>query len=147
MKKLIAITILLAISFFALTFAYSMYQNINAKKMENLSENVFKNIQLEILDATGEKHDSVLRFIKNFFIMMNFDVVYAGKVPDTIKYTYVVDRRDSTMTEAKIVARLIDVSKVYYSMDEDSVVNVSVILGKDYKRIVSKVEEKYGFGR
>ncbi len=147
MKKLIAITTLLAISFFALTFVYSMYQNINAKKMENLSENVFKNIQLEILDATGEKHDSVLSFIKNFFIMMNFDVVYAGKVPDTIKYTYVVDRRDSTMTEAKIVARLIDVSKVYYSMDEDSVVNVSVILGKDYKRIVSKVEEKYGFGR
>ncbi len=147
MKKLIAMTILSAIAFFALTLIYSAYQNINARKMEKLSESVFNNIQLEILDATGEKHDSVLKFIKNFFTMMNFDVVYSGKVPDTIKYTYVVDRRDSTMADAKIVAKLIGVSKVYYSLDEDSIVNVSLILGKDYKKIISKVGEKYGFGR
>lgn len=147
MKKLIAVTFIMAITFFALTMIYSAYQNINARKVEKLSKIVFNNIQLEILDATGEKHDSVLKFIKNFFTMMNFDVVYSGKVPDTIGLTYVVDRRDVTMRDARIVAKLIGVSKIYYSLDEDSIVKVSLILGKDYKKIISRVEERYGFRR
>ncbi len=147
MKKVVAMTFILALTFFALTMIYSAYQNINARKVEKLSKIVFNNIQLEILDATGEKHDSVLKFIKNFFTMMNFDVVYSGKVPDTIGFTYVVDRRDSTMKNAKIVAELIGVSKIYYSLDQDSIVKVSLIIGKDYRKIMTRVEERYGFGR
>ena len=147
MKKLVAITLILILSFFAVTLIFSSYHNMKTKDIERLSQSVFPNTRVEILDATGENSDSVLQYITNFLKSLNFDVTFAGKAIDTIGFTYVVDRIDPNMQKAKFIARILGVSRVHYSKDIDSTEDVTIIVGKDYKKIVNKLEDEYGYKR
>ena len=147
MKKLVAITIILILSFFAVTLIFSSYHNMQTRKIKDLSQSVFPEMRIEILDATGETGDSVLQYITEFLKKLNFDITYAGKAIDTIGFTYVVDRVDSNMQNAKHIARILGVSRTHFSQDMDSTEDVTIILGKDYEKIINKLEDDYGFKR
>jgi len=147
MKKLFAITIILILSFFAVTLIFSSYHNMESKKIEKLSYSVFPNVRVEILDATGEKSDSVLQYITKFLKSLNFDVTYVGKAADTIAFTYIVDRVDSSMENARYIAKILGVPRIHFSKDLDSTEDVTVIIGKDYPHVLNKMEDDYGFKR
>ena len=147
MKKLVAITLILILSFFTITLIFSSYHNVRMRDIEKLSQSVFPDIRIEILDATGENNDSVLQYITEFLRSLNFDITYVGKAIDTIGFTYIVDRVDPNMQNAEDVARILGVSRIHYSKDIDSTEDVTIIVGKDYRKIVNKLEDDYGFKR
>ncbi len=148
MKKIIAVSIVIIFSLMLLTTFLSITSSTNARKLEMQSAMDNRNIHLEILDATGEKTDSVLKYITELFERLNFDVVYSGKAKDTIAVTYIVERIDKEgMRNARAVARVLKINRLYFNLDHDSVVSVTLILGKDSKKIVKKLEAYYGLKR
>lgn len=147
MKKLFAITIILILAFFTMTITYSSYNGLKSRRVVKLSQSVFPDMRIEILDATGENGDSVLQYITGFLRKLNFDVAFAGKAIDTIGFTYVVDRVDTSMQNAREIARILGVSRIHFSKDPDSTEDVTIIIGKDYKKIIDKLEDDYGYKR
>ncbi len=148
MKKIFAVLIIIVFSMMALTIVLSITTSMNARKLELQSTMKNQNIHLEILDATGEKSDSVLKYITELFERLNFDVVYSGKAKDTIAVTYIVERIDREgMSNARAVARVLRINRLYFNLDHDSVVSVTLILGKDSKKLVKKLEALYGLKR
>ncbi len=148
MKKVFAVLIIIVFSLMALTIVISITTTMNARKIKLKSDIENQNIHIEILDATGEKSDSVLKYITELFERLNFDVVYSGKASDTIAVTYIVERLDEeNLSNARAVAQVLKINRLYFHLDHDSIVNVTLILGKDSKKLIKKLEAIYGLKR
>ena len=99
-----------------------------------------ENIQVEVLNGCGlngvaKTFQSYLR--ENGFDVVNTDNYYEnGKKRWDVKYSMVIDRIGK-IEQAMAVARVLDIpsSRVHSRENNDSIYDVSVVIGKDFKSI------------
>ena len=90
-------------------------------------------IRVEVLNACGvhklaKRTTEILRD-------MGFDVVYYGNATSVRERTVVVERYSMDLRNARRVARALGVKEILVDIDTTGVAQVSVILGKDYRKI------------
>jgi len=90
-------------------------------------------IRVEVLNACGVS--KLARRTTEVLREMGFDVVYYGNATTMRSESVVVERYSKDGRHAKVVARALGIKQIIVSIDTTGIAQVSVIIGKDYKRI------------
>ncbi len=90
-------------------------------------------IRVEVLNACGVS--KLARRTTEVLRDMGFDVVYYGNATTMRSESVVVERYSKDGRHAKVVARALGIKQIIVSIDTTGIAQVSVIIGKDYKRI------------
>ena len=90
-------------------------------------------IRVEVLNACGVS--KLARRTTEVLRDMGFDVVYYGNATTMRSESVVVERYSKDERHAKAVARALGIKQIIVSIDTTGIAQVSVIIGKDYKRI------------
>jgi len=90
-------------------------------------------IRVEVLNACGVS--KLARRTTEVLRDMGFDVVYYGNATTLRNESVVVERYSKDRRNAKVVARALGIKQIIVSIDTTGIAQVSVIIGKDYKRI------------
>ncbi|MCD6276763.1 LytR C-terminal domain-containing protein [candidate division WOR-3 bacterium] len=90
-------------------------------------------IRVEVLNACGVS--KLARRTTEVLREMGFDVVYYGNATTMRSESVVVERHSKDGRHAKVVARALGIKQIIVSIDTTGIAQVSVIIGKDYKRI------------
>ena len=90
-------------------------------------------IRVEVLNACGVS--KLARRTTEVLREMGFDVVYYGNATTIRSESVVVERYSKDGRHAKVVARALGIKQIIVSIDTTGIAQVSVIIGKDYKRI------------
>jgi hypothetical protein len=100
-----------------------------------------ENIQIEILNGCGVT--GIAKVFQSFLRQNGFDVVNTenyveeGKIRWDLPESMIIDHTGNT-EQAKEVARVLRLSanKIVYRDDPTAIYDVSVVLGKDYKKLL-----------
>ena len=90
-------------------------------------------IRVEVLNACGVS--KLAMRTTEILREMGFDVVYYGNATTMRDESVVVERYSSDIRHAKAVARALGIKHIIVSIDTTGIAQVSVIIGKDYKRL------------
>ena len=133
--NIIIILLALVVAF----MVYSLYINV---KSNNLNEESLEKknktaniIQVEVLNGCGKS--GVAEKFTSYLRNRNFDVVQMGNyISFDIDKSLVIDRAGNRANAEKVAAALgIDLKNVIMQKNEDSFLDVSVVIGKDYKKL------------
>ena len=120
-------------------WGFSAARAAKARRLKALSREVFPKIRVEVLNAAGER--GLARRVTWRLRDMGFDVVFYGNAGDTLPKTVVVERADSSMRNAKLVAEAIGCKEITYEPDPDLLLEVTLIVGKDWREVFKDLEE------
>jgi len=73
---------------------------------------------------------------------MGFDIVYFGNAKEIFEKTVIVERRSETLRNAKVLKKAIGCSFLKFDLDPDDIIDVTLILGKDYKKFFGNIEKE-----
>ncbi len=133
-----SIIVLLGVLIIFLTYSFitQISQISGAKSDKNNSKSASSIIQVEVLNGCGasgvaEKFTDLLRKEK-------FDVVQVGNyISFDIDNSLVIDRTGNRFNAEKVARALgIDSKNVIMQKNDDSFLDVSVVIGKDYKKLI-----------
>ncbi len=97
----------------------------------------YRKIRVEVLNASGVR--DLARKTTMFLRDLGFDVVFYGNYPKgTVAHTVIVDRVSPEYKNAKILQRILGVPVLDYERDPDKLLEVSLVLGKDYKKYLGR---------
>jgi hypothetical protein len=92
----------------------------------------FRNIRLEVINAAGRYQ--LARKVTFILREKGFDVVYFGSSKERLEHTVIVERADSTLKNAKLLGEVIGCKNYLLEIDPDKLLEVSLLLGGDYKK-------------
>lgn len=137
-SNLILNSIILLLGILVIFLAFSLVNRLSSRSSEqadNSKEIASSVIQVEVLNGCGvtgvaEKFTDYLRKEK-------FDVVQMGNyISFDIDKSLVIDRTGNMANAEKVAAALgIDKKNVIMQKNDDSFLDVSVVIGKDYKKL------------
>ena len=132
MRKLIILFVVLGGLFF-LALGISSFKAYKRRKREKLKYTLNKKIRVEVLNGTNVP--DLARRLTYVMRKDSFDVLVYGTSRTKLKNTVVVERRDSSMKYASHVARWYGIKYKTIEIDPDHIIDVSVVIGEDYKKI------------
>ncbi len=119
---------------------WNIWQANRKREVERMRTEVFPGIRVEVLNAAGEP--GLAKKVTWRLRAMGFDVVYYGNATDTIAKTVVIERIDSSMANAKALAGAIGVKEITYEPDPDRLLEVTLLVGKDFKEVFRGIEKE-----
>jgi hypothetical protein len=128
--------LLLGILIIFLTFSlFSRLSNNSPEPKESVANKTSAVIQVEVLNGCGAL--GVAEKFTDFLRKEKFDVVQMGNyISFDIDNSLVIDRTGNRANAEKVAAVLgIDNKNVILQKNDDSFLDVSVVIGKDYKRL------------
>ncbi len=131
-----SIIILLGILIVFLTFSLFSRMSDNSKEKElSDKETASAVIQVEVLNGCGAA--GVAEMFTDYLRKEKFDVVQMGNyISFDIDKSLVIDRTGNRANAEKVAAALgIDNKNVIMQKNADSFLDVSVVIGKDYKKL------------
>ncbi len=90
-------------------------------------------IRVEVLNATGEMH--LARIVSMELRRRGFDVIRFDNADDTLKNTVIFDRKSPDKKYAKVLAKSIGCKRIEFEPDPQGICEVTIVIGKDYKKI------------
>jgi len=100
------------------------------------------NIRVEVLNGCGENRLAIK--ITNLLRKQGFNVVKIGNTDQqNFEETIVIERGDMDMENAKYFAKRIGCKKIGKDVDPALYLEVTLIVGKDYKKLFSDVEKEF----
>jgi len=96
-------------------------------------------IRVEVLNASGRKF--LARFISMELRKRGFDVVRFDNADSLLKETVIFDRRDPQKKYGRVLGRNIKCNRVIFEADPLKICDVTLIIGKDYKRFFPDIEK------
>lgn len=127
--------LLLGILIFFLTFSIFSRLSNSSEPKESAANKTSVVIQVEVLNGCGAS--GVAEKFTDFLRKEKFDVVQMGNyISFDIDNSLVIDRTGNRANAEKVAAVLgIDNKNVIMQKNDDSFLDVSVVIGKDYKRL------------
>ncbi len=122
----------IGIVFFA-SLGISSFRGYKRRKREKLKYTMNKKIKVEILNGTNVP--DLARRLTYVMRRDSFDVLIYGTSKIKLKKTVVVERRDSSMRYSSHVASWYGIKHKTIEIDPDHIIDVSVVIGSDYKKI------------
>jgi hypothetical protein len=100
------------------------------------------NLRVEVLNGCGV--DRLALKVTNFLRKKGFNVVKIGDTQNqAFDETVVLERGQDNMTNAKYFAKQIGCKNIDKDIDQALYVDITVIIGKDYKKIFTDVEKEF----
>jgi len=121
-------------------FAYSFFESFSLKK-KNEESIKKKNLRVEVLNATKVKR--LAQKVTAKLREMGFDVIKYGNHDMELKETCIFDRKYPDLKAGKLLAKEIGNPKVYFEADPDDLIDITIIIGKDYKKYFPRIEEEW----
>ncbi len=90
-------------------------------------------IRVEVLNATGEFH--LARIISMELRRKGFDVIRFSNAEDTLSKTVIIERKNPDKRYAKILGNMIGLNRIEFEPDPQRICEVTLIIGKDYKKV------------
>ncbi len=90
-------------------------------------------IRVEVLNGAGERH--LARIVSMELRRRGFDVIRFDNAEDTLKNTIIFDRKSPDKKYAEVLAKSIGCKRVKFEPDPQRICEVTIIIGKDYKKI------------
>jgi len=118
---------------------FSAVQASKARRREALKREVYPHIRVEVLNAAGVR--GLAKRVTWRLRELGFDVVFYGNAADTLAKTVVVERADSSLKNAKLVAEAVGCKEITYEPDPDLLLEVTLIVGKDWKKLFKDLKE------
>ncbi len=101
----------------------------------------YRQIRVEVLNASGVR--DLARKTTMFLRDLGFDVVYYGNYPKgTVEHTVIVDRVSPDYANARVLQKILGVPILDYERDPDKLLEVSLVLGKDYEQYLGRYLKK-----
>ncbi len=100
----------------------------------------FPQIRVEVLNATGV--NGLAKRVSWRLRDMGFDVVYYGNATDTLSKTVIIERADSSLSNAKEMAWAINCKEITFEPDPDGLLEITLILGLDYQKIFKDIDKE-----
>ncbi len=122
-----------------LMFSISTYISFSNRKYETMKRELFPQIKIEIYN--GSTYDGLAKKLTWYLRDNGFDIVYYGNASETIEKTIIVDRIDSSLKYAKILKNFLGGGIVKYEPDPDKLTTITILIGKDFYRILPKIRE------
>lgn len=119
-------------------FSISVYKGFETRRKAKIREEINRKIKVEVLNAAGV--NGLARKVTWLLRKDGFDVVYYGNADEPLPKTVVVERRDSSMFHARHLAKWIGCREITLEIDPDRVLDVSLVLGKDYKKLFKGID-------
>jgi hypothetical protein len=137
-SNLILNSIILLLGILIIFLTFSLLSRLSSDSSEPKASDINKTsavIQVEVLNGCGAV--GVAEKFTDFLRKEKFDVVQMGNyISFDIDNSLVIDRTGNRANAEKVAAALgIDDKNVIMQKNEDSFLDVSVVIGKDYKRL------------
>jgi hypothetical protein len=138
-SNLILNSIILFLGILIVFLSYSLFNRLsgyysqqNTGDTKKISSSI---IQVEVLNGCGSP--GIAEKFTDFLRKENFDVVQMGNyISFDIDKSLVIDRTGNTNNARRVAAALgIDNKNVIIQKNDDSFLDVSVVIGKDYKKL------------
>ncbi len=120
-------------------WVYSGVKAHRARRVQALAKEVYPHIRVEVLNAAGAR--GLAKKVSWKLREMGFDVVFYGNAGDTLAKTVVVERADTSCRNARLVAEAIGCKEITYEPDPDLLLEVTLILGKDWRGLFKDLKE------
>lgn len=125
---------------FVFIFTYSFVESFILKK-ENKEKIEKKKIRVEVLNGT--KVPKLAQKVTARIREIGFDVIYYGTYDSEINQTRIFDRKYPDLMAGKMLAKEIRNPKVYFEADPDNLADVTIVIGKDYKKYFPEIEKDW----
>ncbi len=132
-------TVLIAL--LILVFGVSSYKWYVKRVLRERKRRLYSSVRVEVLNAAGVPN--LARNVTLWLRRQGFDVVYYGSAREKLDKTVIVERSDENMKNAKLLRDLIGCDEVIKEIDPDRLLEVSLILGKDWKSFFDFREEDF----
>ncbi|MEO0241285.1 MAG: LytR C-terminal domain-containing protein [candidate division WOR-3 bacterium] len=140
MKKFLLNFLIFLLIGFVFIFTYSFVESFILKK-ENKERIEKKKIRVEVLNGT--KVPKLAQKVTARIRELGFDVIYYGSYDSEINQTCIFDRKYPDLFAGKMLAKEIRNPKVYFEADPDNLVDITVVIGKDYKKYFPEIEKEW----
>ncbi len=107
-------------------------------------EEVYKknsNLRVEVLNGCGVNRLAIK--VSDILREKGFNVVKIGDADKNYLETVVVERADTNMTNGKYFARRIGCKNIGKDVDPALYIDVTIIIGEDYKKLFPDVEKRF----
>lgn len=141
-NNLFARITILFLTFFVLFVVTSMVFRFSKKTRRVPGEASTMYTRIEVLNGCGV--DNLAYKVSLFLREKGFDVVEISDVKEpNVERTIVIERVDKNMKNAKVLGKIIKCSNITAMIDSTLFLEVTLLLGKDYKKyFVKKVLER-----
>ncbi len=140
MKKIFLNFLIFLLTGLVFIFTYSAVESFILKK-ENKGKIEKKKIRVEVLNGT--KVPKLAQKVTARIRELGFDVIYYGTYDSEINQTFIFDRKYPDLSAGKLLAKEIGNPKVYFEADPDNLVDITVVIGKDYKKYFPEIEKDW----
>ncbi len=130
LKIFLAFFFILNILFLCLTIILRTLPNEEIQKIEQIP---FNEITLQVLNGCGKKR--LAREVRNVLIDKGFDVLSFDNAEKFLYEKTVIIIRNMNYDKFNMLYKEVPVQKVYMQINEHSLYDFIIIIGKDYKRI------------
>ncbi len=132
LRKILIVFVIASFSGF-MVLGYSALKAHKRRVREKEKYTLNKKIRVEILNGTNVP--DLARRLTYVMRRDSFDVLIYGTSRTKLSKTVVVERRDSSMDYANHIASWYGIKEKTIEIDPDHIIDVSVIIGADYKKI------------
>ncbi len=98
------------------------------------------NVRVAVINASGE--NGLARKVTLWLRDMGYDVLYFGSDTAVVKKTLVIDHIRRNKKYGKMVGGTIGCKNIVYEPDPDSLFDVTLIIGSDYRRFFQEAMRK-----
>jgi len=125
---------------FFVFFFLSFLGRVKQLLREPLKKEELEVIRVEVLNGSGE--EGVAREVAHFLRQKGFDVVNLGNAECEFDQTVVVDRMSPQLLYAKRVAKTLKCKTIISQTERSLLLEVTVIVGKDYRKFSDKLFDR-----
>ncbi|MEO0161337.1 MAG: LytR C-terminal domain-containing protein [candidate division WOR-3 bacterium] len=107
-------------------------------------EEIYKknsNLRIEVLNGCGVNRLAIR--VSDILREKGFNVVKIGDARNYYRESVVIERSDENMANGKYFARRINCKNIGKDVDPDLYVDVTLIIGEDYKKLFPDVEKRF----
>jgi len=122
-------------------FGVSSYRWYVKRVLRERKRHLYSSVRVEVLNAAGVPN--LARNVTLWLRRQGFDVVYYGSAREKLDKTVIVERSDENMKNARLLGDLIGCHEIIKEIDPDRLLEVSLILGKDWQSYFDFREEDF----
>lgn len=98
------------------------------------------NVRVAVINASGV--NGLARRVTFWLRGMGYDVLYYGSDTSTLEKTVIIDHVNRNKKYGKMLGGTVGCGNIIYEPDPDSLFDVTVVIGRDYKKYFKEAAQK-----
>ena len=126
--------------FLVLILSYLAGCNSSREPYTVRKQRIRGNVRVAVINASGV--NGLARRVTFWLRSMGYDVLYYGSDTSSLKKTVIIDHVNRRKKYGKMLGGTVGCSNIIYEPDPDSLFDVTVVIGRDYKKYFKEAAQK-----